>query len=165
MKCAPKISNEAAVLLQNYYTADRRQVSENKTQSKKKNSIPVTVRQLEAIIRLSESIAKMSLAQVVVAAHVKEAHRLFQVSTLDTAKAGLTTDRNVPPHLVPLIKKIEETVKRRYPIGCKVSHTKLQEEISLLFSNTIATDYAINMLIKTGEFEYMEGKKIMIRKK
>jgi DNA replication licensing factor MCM5 len=35
------------------------------------------VRQLEAVIRLSESLAKMRLKDEVTAEHVDEAHRLF----------------------------------------------------------------------------------------
>ena len=42
--------------------------------------IPITVRQLEAIIRLSEALAKMSLSSQVKDDHVDEAHRLFQVN-------------------------------------------------------------------------------------
>jgi DNA replication licensing factor MCM5 len=38
------------------------------------------VRQLEAIIRLSESIAKMRLSKEVNRSDVEEAHRLFSVS-------------------------------------------------------------------------------------
>lgn len=42
-------------------------------------------RQLEAIIRISESLAKMQLQSFVSDAHVAEALRLFQVSTLEAA--------------------------------------------------------------------------------
>ena len=42
-----------------------------------KNTIPITVRQLEAVIRLSESIAKMKLQSDVTADDIGEAHRLF----------------------------------------------------------------------------------------
>jgi len=35
------------------------------------------VRQLEAIIRLSEAVAKMSLSEKVEEKHIEEAHRLF----------------------------------------------------------------------------------------
>jgi len=42
--------------------------------------IPITVRQLEAIIRLSEALAKMTLSNTVHVEHVREAHRLFQVA-------------------------------------------------------------------------------------
>lgn len=54
----------------------------------KKNSIPITVRQLEAVIRISESLAKMQLEPFATETHVDEALRLFQVSTLDAAMSG-----------------------------------------------------------------------------
>ena len=43
------------------------------------SGIPITVRQLEAIIRISEALAKMTLSNVVKPDHVNEAHRLFKV--------------------------------------------------------------------------------------
>lgn len=45
-------------------------------------------RQLEAIIRISESLAKMSLSPFATEVHVDEALRLFQVSTLEAAMSG-----------------------------------------------------------------------------
>ncbi len=45
-------------------------------------------RQLEAIVRMSESLAKMRLAPFATEADVDEALRLFQVSTLDAAMTG-----------------------------------------------------------------------------
>ncbi len=45
-------------------------------------------RQLEAIVRISESLAKMRLAPFATEADVDEALRLFQVSTLDAAMSG-----------------------------------------------------------------------------
>ena len=45
-------------------------------------------RQLEAVIRLSESLAKMQLQPFATETHVDEALRLFQVSTLDAAMSG-----------------------------------------------------------------------------
>lgn len=45
-------------------------------------------RQLEAIIRISESLAKMKLQPFATDADVDEALRLFQVSTLDAAMSG-----------------------------------------------------------------------------
>ena len=47
--------------------------------------------ELEAIIRLSEAIAKMHLAPIVQRHHVDEAHRLFRVSTMNAANSGMTT--------------------------------------------------------------------------
>ena len=57
-------------------------------------------RRLEAVIRLSESLAKMQLQPFATETHVDEALRLFQVSTLDAAMsgslAGLLTSMLVP---------------------------------------------------------------------
>lgn len=48
-----------------------------------RSSIPITVRQLEAIIRISESLAKLTLQPTVQEVHVDEAIRLFKLSTMD----------------------------------------------------------------------------------
>lgn len=45
-------------------------------------------RQLEAVVRISESLAKMQLQPFATEVHVTEALRLFQVSTLDAAMTG-----------------------------------------------------------------------------
>lgn len=45
-------------------------------------------RQLEAIVRISESLAKMQLQPFATESHVTESLRLFQVSTLDAAMTG-----------------------------------------------------------------------------
>jgi DNA replication licensing factor MCM5 len=76
-------------MLQDLYVTDRQASKEQKI-SKKTNGIPITVRQLEAIIRLSESIAKMHLDPTVNQAHVDEAHRIFKISTLNAASSGMS---------------------------------------------------------------------------
>lgn len=53
--------------------------------------IPITVRQLEAIVRISESLARMELQPYAKEEHVEEAIRLFRTSTLDAAEAGVQT--------------------------------------------------------------------------
>ena len=50
-------------------------------------------RQLEAIIRISEALAKMSLSPFATDLHVDEALRLFQVSTLEAAHSGRLAGR------------------------------------------------------------------------
>lgn len=45
-------------------------------------------RQLEAVVRIAESLAKMKLQAVAGEEEVDEALRLFQVSTLDAALSG-----------------------------------------------------------------------------
>jgi DNA replication licensing factor MCM5 len=95
-KCAPRLSDEAAETLQNHYVAIRSTVREREVAGGRA-VIPITVRQLEAIVRISESLAKMTLLPVAQKRHVDEAIRLFKVSTLEAAtSAGGATEVMTP---------------------------------------------------------------------
>ena len=126
MKVFPRVSEEAGQLLQDMYVTDR-QNSKKQRISQKTTGIPITVRQLEAIIRISESIAKMNLQSVVTPQHVQEAHRLFKISTLNAAASGLKNNTGeVPEQLTGQVRRIEEAIKRRVAIGTRISYPKLQ---------------------------------------
>lgn len=71
---------EACEKLENTYIADRQKAKDQKLLSK--NAIPITVRQLEAVVRLSEALAKMKLRSEVTGDDVDEAHYLFEISTM-----------------------------------------------------------------------------------
>merc|ERR1712127_143501 len=90
-RCDPRISAEAGEVLKNHYVSFRQQM-------KKERSVPITVRQLEAIIRISESLAKMEMRDEVDIGHVEEAIRLFYRSTLDSANVerGVAGLANLP---------------------------------------------------------------------
>ena len=51
------------------------------------------MRQLEAIIRISESLAKLTLQPTVQEVHVDEAIRLFKLSTMDAVAVRLRSRR------------------------------------------------------------------------
>lgn len=128
-KVFPRVSEEAGQMLQDMYVTDR-QHSKDQRISKRTTGIPITVRQLEAIIRISESIAKMHLLPIVTSKHVEEAHRLFRVSTLNAAASGLSSHSGeVPIELQGLVRKIEDAIKRRVAIGTRISYPKLTEEL------------------------------------
>lgn len=125
MKYFPRLSEEAGHMLQDLYVNDRQNSKDQKC-SKKSTGIPITVRQLEAIIRLSEAIAKIHLSNIVTSSHVDEAHRIFKVSTLHAAASGMNAKNiETPVELMPIIRKIEEAIKRRVAIGTKISYPKL----------------------------------------
>merc|ERR1719301_423834 len=83
-RCAPRLTPAAGEVLKNHYVSIRAKMKQEK-ETGKDSGIPITVRQLEAIIRISESLAKMELRDAVDVSHVEEALRLFTVSTLDSA--------------------------------------------------------------------------------
>ena len=53
--------------------------------------VPISVRQLEAIVRIAESLAKMRLSPEANVEDVTEALRLFKISTLSAAKSGVVS--------------------------------------------------------------------------
>jgi DNA replication licensing factor MCM5 len=97
-RCSPRLSEAAGKMLENMYVQDRQMTA------KDSSAIPITVRQLEAVIRLSESLAKMSICTTVTEQHVIEAHRIFQVSTLNAATLGMSTSGvQIPEEIITLV--------------------------------------------------------------
>jgi len=133
------------------YVDDRQQSREQKI-GKRSTGIPITVRQLEAIIRLSEAIAKIHLSTVVRPAHVDEAHRIFKVSTLHAVQSGMTSSIETPAEMMGIVGKVEEAIKRRVAIGTKISYQKLHDELALKFDNLRAIDHAILSMVRKEEF-------------
>ncbi len=80
-----------------------------------KKHIPITVRQLEAIIRLSEALAKMWLSNNVEKADVEEANWLFEVSTIDSLKTDLPISYD--PNKSKTLIEIEDYIWKLLPIG------------------------------------------------
>ena len=121
------------------------------------------MRQLEAIIRLSESIAKMRLSNEVNRADIEEAHRLFKMSTMNAIKGGVNLGNTSSNS--EMIMKIEEAIKRRIDIGTRMSMEKLNEELENRFSNMQAIHLAVNNLVRREEFDTIQEGKVLLRKK
>ena len=66
----------------------RNRTKEYEAETGERCRIPITVRQLEALVRIAESLAKMRLAPFTTERDALEALRLFHVSTLDAANNG-----------------------------------------------------------------------------
>ena len=90
-----------------------------------RSSIPITVRQLEAIVRITESLAKMTLSPIATEAHVDEAIRLFLASTMDAVTQG---EGQGSRELMDEVNKVEEELRRRLPIGWTTSLATLKRE-------------------------------------
>lgn len=127
LNCGPRLSAEAGEKLKSRYVRMRSGTHEQEKAADKRLAIPITVRQLEAIIRISESLAKMQLQPFATDVHVNEALRLFQVSTLDAASSGslsgaegFTTEEDHE-----ILNRIEKQLKRRFAIGSQVSEQNI----------------------------------------
>ncbi|CAH0480112.1 unnamed protein product [Peronospora belbahrii] len=77
----PRLSSEAAVVLQKKYLELR---SAGADQQNSMDGIPITTRQLESLIRLSQARARAELAETVSAEHAQDVVDLMQECLLDT---------------------------------------------------------------------------------
>jgi DNA replication licensing factor MCM5 len=122
--CAPRLSSEAAEKLSSHFVSIRKQVLQVEQDSNERSSIPITIRQLEAIVRITESLAKLTLSPIATEAHVDEAIRLFRASTMQAVGEGASTRQE----LVEEVNRIEEELRRRLPIGWSTSYATLLKE-------------------------------------
>ncbi|CAD6584776.1 MAG: minichromosome maintenance protein 5 [Cyphobasidiales sp. Tagirdzhanova-0007] len=126
-RCAPRLSPDAAEKLSSHFVALRKQVQQVERDNNERSSIPITVRQLEAIIRISESLAKLTLSTQVHEHHVDEAMRLFVCSTMDAVSAG-NIEGMSRGELMEEINKVETDIRKRLPIGWSTSYASLVRE-------------------------------------
>jgi len=161
--CSPRLSEEAGAILKDFYVKDRADSDDRETSKTHGGRIPITVRQLEAIIRMSEALAKMQMRDVVDREHVEEAHRLFKVSTLHAAKSGISSNFSLPEELKEDISKVQEVIRRKFAIGSKLSYSKLQEELLRFFNNQRSVEYGIYGMIKNQEIKHFENRRILQR--
>jgi len=143
-KCDPRVSPEAAEVLKNKYVDIRQHMK------KEGDSIPITVRQLEAIIRISESLAKMELRDEVDIGHVEESVRLFMRSTMDSANKNR---EELAPEEREEVDKAMEHLRRLVPRGGRKNIYSLES----LLVQTGGVDErtarkAINLMKMKGEF-------------
>ncbi|CAG5130699.1 unnamed protein product [Candidula unifasciata] len=166
-KCGPRISEEAAEKLKNRYVLMRNHASEYERETGKRITIPITVRQLEAIIRIAESQAKMRLSPFATESDVDEALRLFQVSTLDAATSGnlagaegFTTEEDQE-----LLSRIEKQVKRRFVIGSQVSEHAIIQDFTRQKYPERAIHKVLSLMLRRGEIQHRMQRKVLFRVK
>ncbi|EAQ86483.1 conserved hypothetical protein [Chaetomium globosum CBS 148.51] len=125
-RCAPRLSDAAAEKLSSHFVAIRKQVHAAELEANTRSSIPITVRQLEAIVRITESLAKLALSPVATEEHVDEAIRLFLCSTMDAVNQGSNQGSR---ELNEEVTRVEAELKRRLPIGWSTSLATLRREM------------------------------------
>ena len=163
-KCAPRLSQQAACKLSDHYVLMRSQVHSMEMNSSERSSIPITVRQLEAIIRISESLAKMSLSPIVSDEHVDEALRLFKVSTMHAIQTGHSFEGSLRPELLKEVERAEKGIKARIPIGSTVNYAQLVREFvhNKGFSEH-AIIKAIDIMVQQEKLVFRNQRKVLLR--
>ena len=148
----PELDEEAADFLENEYVHLR-------SASLNNSAFPITVRQLEAIVRITESLAKMELSSTATKEHAAEAAKIFRSATVQASKLGSKLgEGNVfggnPETTKKLVRKVESEIRSKITVGETVSKKKLVYEISRdLNCAEINVEAVLNNLDNHKDFE------------
>ena len=158
-KCKPVLSEEAGQVLTSSYVKIRDDVRKQTIQSQGANEdaqsvIPITVRQLEALVRLSESLAKVRLDSQVRIEDVNEALRLFRVSTM----AANAADQNMGEKSLLSgatnredIERAQGFLRSRLAVGSMVNRQRLIEEATGQGHNMMVDARVLSIMAMQGE--------------
>jgi DNA replication licensing factor MCM5 len=167
-RCAPRLSAEAAEKLSSHFVSIRRQVARAEADANQRSSIPITVRQLESLVRISESLAKLELAPIATEKHVDEAIRLFLGSTMDavmstggdTSALGGGGNRE----MVEEVHKVEEELRRRLPMGFTASLATLRRDfVDRKGYSEQALNRALQVLVRRETVQFRRGGAVVHR--
>ncbi|KAM0984488.1 hypothetical protein EV2_012286 [Malus domestica] len=112
-ECHPRLSETASRELQSNYVKIRQDMRQLVNETGKAAAVPITVRQLEAIVRLSEALAKMQLRHEATEEHVREAIRLFNAATMDAMAIGLDTSEITKKILTETLSQTVDMLERK----------------------------------------------------
>ncbi len=154
-KIKPKLSDEAVEEIKSFYIKLRNQSNASESDIK---PIPITARQLEGIIRLSEAHAKMRLSDEVTRKDAKIAIELLKVSLqqvgydeetqtfdIDKMTTGITSSKRGK---ILLVKEILTQLETR--LGKLIPESELENAIESKLSKT-ELEEALLQLSKSGE--------------
>lgn len=167
-RASPRLSPEGAELLRTNYVSIREQMRQKQLGDDEEGAgktVPITVRQLEAIVRISEALAKMSLTSVVTERHVTEAIRLFKVATLDSANAGAiqSAEGALRPDMRQEVQRVEASIKRRLAIGSTAIERRLIDHFMDEQYSEQAIRHAIIIMVRRGDLQYQRQRKRLYR--
>lgn len=132
-QCHPRISESAMDTLSAAYVRMRTEArAASSAWESNVPPVPITVRQLEACIRISESLARMALQPVVDGTHVRWALDMFTESTLDAMKSGLTENVGATEEQREQIHRVENRIRQRLHIGATMLTRRLMDELVAL---------------------------------
>ncbi|KAL0208920.1 hypothetical protein P9112_011507 [Eukaryota sp. TZLM1-RC] len=153
--CQPTLSNDAVETLRVEYVQFRESTRRNTSSG----AIPITVRQLEAIIRIAEALAKMELSPIVGSIHCNEALRLFREATLNAAQQGVGIEGMASSDANSKIKEAMDLINNRIPVGALVKVSSLYADFERFDYSKRVVSQALEKLVQKGDFNFKSLRK------
>ncbi len=121
--------------------------------------------QLEAVVRIAESLAKMRMEAFATEADINEALRLFNVSTMSAAMsgslAGVEGFTSVEDQ--EQLQRIERQVRRRFVVGSQVSESAIVQDLVKQRYAEKAIYKVLQTMIRRGEIQHRAQRKLLFR--
>ncbi|DBA83060.1 TPA: hypothetical protein ACH3X1_006831 [Trebouxia sp. C0004] len=163
--CDPRMTQEAATYLAHEYVDIREQVRQRiHDDSDEAPAVPITVRQLEAVVRISEALARMQLCRSATQYHVQLALNLFKVSTLNAANAGMADNVVFTEADQTELQHVITEINKRIPLGGQVSESRLIAELVRFGVDERLVRRALVFLVSSQEYEYKRARRMLHRK-
>lgn len=120
---------------------------------------------MEAVVRISESIAKMRLNPFAGDSDVNEALRLFNVSTMSAAMTGSLTGSEgfTTAEDQEQLQRIEKQVRRRFVVGSQVSENAIIQDLVKQRYPEKAVYKVLQTMIRRGEVQHRAQRKLLFR--
>jgi hypothetical protein len=163
--CHPMLTKEAAKVLQRHYLLLRAQSSSG-------NSLPITTRNLESLIRLAQARARIELREQVTAADAEEVVQLLQESLLDvytdergiidvTRRGGTSMNKQMKALVTMMNKEVVQkkggnNIFTKQEIGEIVQRLQLNKEVDELIENMRRECYLLLKGPKLYQLQTME---------
>ncbi|ORD94282.1 MCM5 [Enterospora canceri] len=154
--CSPILSQGASRMLGSFYVEARSSVAAGGS------VVPITVRQLEAIIRVSEALARMEMGAQVSVEHVEEAIRLFQGSTMNAVSSGHRVEGMGRRRAGVGVMKAVDRIIAMVPVG---GSRRVKEVIDQIDMDEGVVKQAIDYLVKKNRIIEKEHGRMIIRER
>ena len=162
LKVFPRLSDESSTALENFYVENR---ALTKDKNGKSSRIPITVRQLEAIIRLSEAVAKTRLSSVVTREDSLVAKDIFEKSTKNAIECHAVIGESTDPEFRRVISEIEDHIKAVVKLQTRITYEDLKGDLKGKFDNDKAIERAIINLRRDEILVETAQRNSLLRKK
>ncbi|EHY65951.1 minichromosome maintenance deficient protein 5 [Nematocida ausubeli] len=156
----PVIEDEAAQRLRAFYIQTRKTAHASRESGN--GSVPITVRQLEAIARISEALARMELESVVTTEHVEEAIRLFTESTMKAVAMGHYVEGMPRQEWIREFSQVEAAIKVCLPVGLSKPYRHLVKELCRNYNEGVVMR-CLDGLIRKEKLCVANGGKTILR--
>ncbi|CAG9574558.1 putative minchromosome maintenance (MCM) complex subunit [Leishmania major strain Friedlin] len=179
--CRPVISEEAMKVLLDFYVQVRRDAHQQTlatiggtsggngsaaggggSSSNKTPIIQITARQLESLVRITESMARMRLDVLASRSDAEEAIKLFKIATVDAIKSGVA-DQILTEAQSELVLRVEEALRRRVALGATVEHHRLLSELARMGFDSKLVERALYAMVKREELEWRKQRTLLHR--